>query len=52
MLYHGKVKAVMKPAGGDSNQRVQEHAFYNMAEADLITVEEELANLRKPRYDF
>jgi len=52
VLYHGKVKAVMKPAGGDSNQRVQEHAFYNMAEADLITVEEELANLRKPRYDF
>lgn len=52
VLYHGKARAIMSPVGKKSNQRVQEHAFFNMADSSTTTVEEVVENLRKPRYDF
>lgn len=52
VLYHGKARAIINPLGKNSCQRIQEHAFFNMADESPDTVKEELDKLRKPRYDF
>ena len=52
VLYHGKVKGVIKPARTKSNLRVREHPFFGMYKELEPTVLEELENLRKLRYDL
>lgn len=52
VLYHGKVKGVIKPAREKSISKVKEHPFFGMHKEYEETVLEELENLRKPRYDL
>ena len=52
VLYHGKVKGVIKPVRAKSNLRVKEHSFFGMYKELEPTVLEELENLRKLRYDL
>lgn len=52
VLYHGKVKGIIKPARAKSNLRVREHPFFGMYKEPKLTVLEELENLRKLRYDL
>jgi len=50
VLYHGKVKGVIKPAGNKSDIKIQDHPFFGMYEDSEKTVLEELDALRKPRH--
>ncbi len=52
VLYHGKIKGVIKPARGKSVLKIKDHPFFGMTENSAPTVLEELANLRKPRHDL
>ena len=54
VLYHGKVKGIIRPARERSELKVREHPFFGMYK-DLEPEEsvlETLNNLRKPRYDL
>ena len=51
VLYHGKVKGIIKPAGATKTARVRDHPFFGMLDTDDKTVLEELESLRKPRHD-
>ncbi len=50
ILYHGKVKGVIKPAREKRGMRVKDHPFFGMHKESEETVLEELENLRKPRH--
>ena len=52
VLYHGKVKGIIKPAGEKPSLKIGEHPFFGMHREREESVLEELENLRKPRYDF
>jgi len=52
VLYHGKIRGILKPAGGKSKIKVCDHKFFNMYDESPRSVEEEMNDLRKPRYDF
>ena len=52
VLYHGKVRGVIKPAREKSTARVEDHPFFGMHEQKQETVLEELAKLRKERHDL
>ena len=52
VLYHGKVKGVIKPAGGAPATKIKDHPFFGMLKGDDETVLEELGSLRKPRHDL
>lgn len=52
VLYHGKVKGVIKPARERSESKVKDHPFFGMNIGHEETVLEELENLRKPRHDL
>ena len=52
VLYHGKVKGVIKPAGETHATSVQEHPFFGMLKGTGKTVLEELESLRKSRHDL
>ncbi len=53
VLYHGKVKGIIKPAKNKSGLRIKEHPFFGMhRDSEDETVLEELDNLRKSRYDL
>ncbi len=52
VLYHGKVKGIIKPAREKSESRIQDHPFFGMREESRETVLDELENMRKPRHDF
>jgi hypothetical protein len=52
VLYHGKVKGIIKPAREKSELKVKDHPFFGMRGVSEETVLEELENLRKPRHDF
>ncbi len=52
ILYHGKIKGVIKPAKEKSELKVIEHPFFGMNQETKESVLKELENLRKPRYDF
>lgn len=52
ILYHGKVKGIIKPARGKTALKVKDHPFFSMYENFELTVLEELDNLRKSRHDF
>jgi hypothetical protein len=50
VLYHGKIKGVIKPAGRKSELKIQDHPFFGMHENPEKTVLEELDILREPRH--
>ena len=52
VLYHGKVKGVIKPVGAGTTLRISDHPFFGMNPDSSKTVLEELEGLRKSRYDF
>ena len=50
VLYHGKIKGIIKPAGKKSELKIQDHPFFGMYENPEKTVLEELDILREPRH--
>ena len=52
ILYHGKIKGIIKPAREKSASKVKDHPFFAMYKDSEQTVLDELENLRKPRYDL
>ncbi len=52
VLYHGKIKGIIKPARKRSLSKVTDHPFFAMLEGKEETVLDELENLRKSRYDL
>lgn len=52
VLYHGKVKAVIKPMREMSELKIKDHPFFGMYGEPDETVLEVLESLRKPRYDL
>ncbi|RDH86843.1 MAG: hypothetical protein DIZ78_08125 [endosymbiont of Escarpia spicata] len=52
VLYHGKIKGVIKPAREKSELKIKDHPFFGMYQDSEETVLEELENLRKPRHDL
>lgn len=52
VLYHGKVKGVIKPVGTKTTIKISDHPFFGMNSESSKTVLEDLENLRKNRYDF
>ncbi len=52
VLYHGKVKGIIKPAREKLDLKVKDHPFFGMRSESEESVLEELENLRKPRHDF
>ncbi len=49
ILSRGRLKGVIKPAGGDTSLRVQEHPFFNMLTASE-TADDQMDRLRGGRY--
>lgn len=52
VLYHGKVKGIIKPAREKSLIKVSEHPFFGLQADDEGSVLEQLDKLRNPRYDL
>jgi len=52
VLYHGKVKGIIKPVKKQSQSKVEDHPFFGMSKKPEGSVLEELATLRKSRYDI
>ena len=52
VLYHGKVKGIIKPARERSKLKVKDHSFFGMHSKSDTEVLEELGNLRKSRHDL
>lgn len=52
VLYHGKVKAVIKPVREKTQAKVKDHPFFGMYRESEESVLEELEKLRQPRYDL
>lgn len=52
VLYHGKVKGIIKPIKGNPQSKVKDHPFFGMFKQSEESVLEELAALRKSRYDI
>ena len=52
VLYHGKVKGIIKPAREKQVSKIVEHPFFGMTSGSEGSVLEEMDDLRKPRYDF
>ena len=52
VLYHGKIKGIIKPARKKSTSKVKDHPLFAMYKNSEQSVLEELENLRKPRYDL
>ncbi len=52
VLYHGKIKGVIKPAREKAVSKIDDHPFFGMHREREESVLEELDSLRKPRYDF
>ena len=52
VLYHGKVKGVIKPVREKSELKIKDHPFFGMCSGSEDTVLEELEKLRKLRHDL
>ena len=49
ILYHGKVKGVIKPNISRDRRRISDHPFFNMCQSKKA-VNEVMADLRRHRY--
>lgn len=53
ILYHGKLKGVIKPLKESSKIKITDHPFFSMnSDNSKESVLKELENLRKSRYDI
>lgn len=52
VLYHGKVKGVIRPTRAKTVSKIKDHPFFGMNQDSEETVLEELSNLRKTRHDL
>ena len=50
ILYHGKIKGIIKPIVTEGGQRVMEHTFFGMYANTDETVEASMERLRGGRY--
>ena len=50
VLYHGRVRGVIQPAGKKPAARVAEHAFFGMRADAAESVADEMERLRRPRH--
>jgi len=50
VLYHGKLKGTIVPAGTGSGKSVTEHPFFGMRRNDKRSVEDVMQELRGGRY--
>ena len=50
VLYHGRVKGVLQPAGKKPAPAVAEHAFFGMRADAAESVADEMERLRRPRH--
>jgi hypothetical protein len=51
VLYHGKVRGIIKPAGKKPPASVKDHPFFGMHRDAGESVQDQVERLRKPRYD-
>lgn len=51
VLYHGKVKGIIIPAGGEKQKKITENPFFGMSSDTQKSVLDELDDLRGSRYD-
>ncbi len=51
VLYHGKVRGIIKPAGKSPHARVKDHPFFGMYREEQESVQDQMERLRKPRHD-
>jgi hypothetical protein len=52
VLYRGKVKGILVPAGGNKQMKIKEHPFFGMSSPDENqSVPDIMKELRRPRYD-
>ena len=52
VLYHGKIKGIIKPSREKITEKVQNHPFFSMNKDSDETVLEEVDRLRRSRYDL
>ncbi len=52
VLYHGKVKGIIKPVKEKSQSKIRDHPFFGMHEKSEESVLDELENIRKIRHDL
>lgn len=52
LLYHGKIKGVIKPAKTTAEKKIKDHPFFGMNQENTNSVLDELSDLRNPRYDI
>jgi hypothetical protein len=50
VLYHGRVKGIIQPAGRQPAGSVAEHAFFGMRADAAESVVDEIERLRRPRH--
>jgi hypothetical protein len=51
ILCHGKVKGTIVPEGSISNMKIIDHPFFGMKKEAKGSVQEEMDDLRRGRYD-
>jgi antitoxin (DNA-binding transcriptional repressor) of toxin-antitoxin stability system len=51
ILYHGKGKGMITPAGRGPAPDMREHALFGLRREASETVQQEMERLRKPRHD-
>ncbi len=51
IVYHGKVKGTIVPAGSGRSMKIVDHPFFGMKKEATASVEEEMDGLRKGRHD-
>jgi len=50
VLYHGRVRGVIQPAGKAPASALTEHPFFGMRADTTESVEDEMERLRRPRH--
>jgi len=51
LLYHGKTKGIIVPVNENKSVKVDDHPFFNMAKGREKSVAQQMAALRRPRFD-
>jgi antitoxin (DNA-binding transcriptional repressor) of toxin-antitoxin stability system len=51
LLYHGKTKGIIVPVNENKSVKVVDHPFFNMAKGKEESVAQQMAALRRPRFD-
>jgi antitoxin (DNA-binding transcriptional repressor) of toxin-antitoxin stability system len=51
LLYHGKTKGIIVPVNENKSVKVVDHPFFNMAKGKEESVAQQMAALRRPRFN-